>query len=239
MKKLEKESAIPLYFQLYSQILEEIRNGTLGPGDMIPPETELMETYGISRATVRHAILDLVSEGYLVRIRSKGTIVREHDYSFGYQRQKHFSAMSEALGSVSLENRVLSSSLVIPPDEVRKALGLADGEEVFYLKRVRSIEGVPSVFVEDWVDQRQCRGIDCINFDKTTLFNTLESIFGLHLEKMVRTFEVYSPCRGEVAREMGLHRDAALLKCTNIVYGNGERPLIYSIALINGKYTVE
>ena len=39
----------------------------------------------------------------------------------------------ETLGSVSLENRVLSSSLVIPPDEVRKALGLADGEEVFYL----------------------------------------------------------------------------------------------------------
>ncbi len=238
MKELEKNSAVPLYYQLYSHILEEIRSGALKPGDMIPPETSLMEMYGVSRATVRHAVLDLANEGYLVRIKSKGTIVRQRDVSFGYQRQGSFSAMSQALGTVELKNKVLEAALTVPPEEVKEALGLPDGEEAFYLRRLRSIGETPSVYVEDWVDCRQCRGIDCIDFNRATLFQSMENIFGVRLENMVRTFEGCFPGKEEVIRELNVHKNTPLLKCTNTVYGNGGAPLVYSVALISGRYTV-
>lgn len=238
MNKLEKSSAIPLYYQLYSIILQQIRNGTLKPGDMIPPETTLIETYDVSRATVRHAILDLAREGYVVRIKSKGTMVKDHNVSFGYHPERSFTALSDALGVVELKNKLLEARVIVPNAKVKDALHLADGEEVFYLRRIRSIGDAPCVYVEDWIDYKQCKGIDCIDFNRATLFKTLEDIFGLNLSKMQRTFETCYPSNEEQIREMDIRKDTSLLKCTNIVYVANETPIIFSVALINGKYTV-
>lgn len=238
MNKLEKNSAIPLYYQLYSLILQQIQNGTLKPGDMLPPETSMMETYDVSRATVRHAVLDLAREGYLVRIKSKGTIVKDRDVSFGYHPERSFSALSDALGAVELKNKVLEACVTDPSEEVKEALRLGAGDKVFYLKRVRSIGDTPSVYVEDWIDYKQCKGIDCIDFNRATLFKTLKEIFGLNLSKMQRTFETCYPCNEEQMREMDIRKDTSLLKCTNIVFVSSDTPLVFSIARINGKYTV-
>ena len=75
MKLLDKNSPVPLYYQLYTSILADIRSGVLKPGDMLPPEKQIMEKYDVSRDTVRHALNDLAREGYLTRAKSKGTIV--------------------------------------------------------------------------------------------------------------------------------------------------------------------
>lgn len=238
MKRLEKNSAVPLYYQLYSLLLKDIQDGVLKPGEMIPPESSLMETYDISRATVRHAILDLAREGYVDRKKSKGTIVKDTSYSFGYQRTKSFAALSQALGSVELSNKVLEASVAVPPSEVRQALQLSDNEKTFYLRRVRSIDDKPCVYVEDWVDYKQCSGIECVDFNRASLFNTLENIFGKKLARMVRSFECCQATTEEQLAEMKIRKNKALLKCTNTVYDNNDIPTVFSIALINGKYTV-
>ena len=67
MATLEKNSPIPLYYQLYTILLNRIKMGELQPGDMLPTEVSLVEEYNVSRATVRQAILDLARNGYVVR----------------------------------------------------------------------------------------------------------------------------------------------------------------------------
>ena len=74
-KTIDKSTPIPLYFQLESMILEEIKSGTYAPGDLIPTEVELSDMFQISRTTVRQAITDLVNNGYVYRVKSKGTFV--------------------------------------------------------------------------------------------------------------------------------------------------------------------
>lgn len=64
----------PKHAQL-REILEEICATQLSPGDMLPGERVLEETYGVSRITVRRAIGDLVAAGTLKRARGKGTFV--------------------------------------------------------------------------------------------------------------------------------------------------------------------
>jgi DNA-binding FadR family transcriptional regulator len=56
-----------------------IRLGVLGPGSRLPPERELAGQLGISRSTLRQAIVTLVQSGHLlsVRGRSGGTFVAE------------------------------------------------------------------------------------------------------------------------------------------------------------------
>lgn len=66
-----------LYKQTRDYIMEQIRQGVYGPGEMIPPERELAEQLKISRYTVRRAIEELVAEGVLERVQGSGTYVTE------------------------------------------------------------------------------------------------------------------------------------------------------------------
>ena len=68
---LNKETPIPLYFQLKTLILDRIKDGTYCPGDLIPTENELSAMFDISRTTVRQAVTELVREGYLKPLKEK------------------------------------------------------------------------------------------------------------------------------------------------------------------------
>lgn len=72
---IQKSAQMPLHAQIRKQILSMIESGALQQDSPIPPEMELVEKYRISRTVVRHALNDLTDEGYLYRIRGKGTFV--------------------------------------------------------------------------------------------------------------------------------------------------------------------
>lgn len=72
---LNREIPIPLYYQLEMLIKEQIRNGTLAPGDQLPTEEALCETYDVSRAPVRQALAALAQEGLIERRPGIGTFV--------------------------------------------------------------------------------------------------------------------------------------------------------------------
>lgn len=74
--KLNTHSSTPLYMQLKQAITEDINKGVYTPGEKLPIETDLCDIYGVSRITVRKAVLDLVEEGLLIRQQGKGTFVQ-------------------------------------------------------------------------------------------------------------------------------------------------------------------
>ena len=76
-KKLDKTTPVPLYFQLKELIMAEIKNGTYPKDSAIPTEKELSDMFDISRTTVRQAIAEMVQEGWLYRVKSKGTFVSQ------------------------------------------------------------------------------------------------------------------------------------------------------------------
>src|ERR1700754_4189675 len=68
------QASQPLYHRVYRQIAKEIEGGVLQPGDRLPSERWLCDELGISRATVRRAIEELVTDG-LVEGRGRGSFV--------------------------------------------------------------------------------------------------------------------------------------------------------------------
>lgn len=74
------ETAPALYEQVKARLRAAIAAGEFLPGDRLPPETELMRQFGVSRNTVVRALNDLVAEGLLLRIRGSGTYVRRRDH---------------------------------------------------------------------------------------------------------------------------------------------------------------
>jgi GntR family transcriptional regulator len=74
---LVRDSPVPLHSQLRHVLVSMIEEGRFGGGEPFPPERELARQFGVSLAPVRQAILDLVGEGVLYRVRGKGTFLRE------------------------------------------------------------------------------------------------------------------------------------------------------------------
>ncbi|CAA7600795.1 GntR bacterial regulatory protein HTH signature [Acididesulfobacillus acetoxydans] len=73
------------YHQVKVNIKKWILSRKVVAGQRIPSENELSELFGISRHTVRHAIGDLVNEGWLYREQGKGTFVQEREKRSGQE----------------------------------------------------------------------------------------------------------------------------------------------------------
>ncbi len=52
-----------LYHEVFDRLQERIRSGELAPGDHLPSERELMESYGVGRPAVREALQTLARSG--------------------------------------------------------------------------------------------------------------------------------------------------------------------------------
>lgn len=67
------------YSTVKDSILSKVLDGTYQPNQKISSESELMEDFGVSRHTVRLAIGDLVTEGWLYRKQGAGTFCAEQE----------------------------------------------------------------------------------------------------------------------------------------------------------------
>lgn len=74
MNGLEPVSRVQVVDTVVSQIKDRIVNGTLLPGNRLPPEIELSDRLGVSRNTVREALRILEAQGWISRSR-RGTEV--------------------------------------------------------------------------------------------------------------------------------------------------------------------
>src|ERR1044072_1454121 len=68
---------VPLHQQIRGDIEGRIMAGALRPGDRIPFEHQLMQSYGCSRMTVNKALSGLAAAGLITRQRRAGSFVTQ------------------------------------------------------------------------------------------------------------------------------------------------------------------
>lgn len=133
---IERESPIPLYYQLKELLSGRISSGEWQPGDMLPTEEQLQEQFGLSRTTVRQALKELELEGRIARYRGRGTIVAKPKIS--HSAEPHFSLTDVLLQQgVQPGWQVLSAEWMPAPEDVAKRLGLEAETPVYRLRRLR------------------------------------------------------------------------------------------------------
>jgi len=72
----------PLYQQVYEQICEAIKRGSLQEGDKLPAIRGLARSLGISHITIEKAYLQLDVEGYVESVPRSGFVVRPIDIDY-------------------------------------------------------------------------------------------------------------------------------------------------------------
>lgn len=75
--QLSEASGVPFYRQVFDQISDMIRAGTLPPGTRIGSVRDLCGQLRVSLITVRRAYADLEAAGLVVRRQGQGTFVAE------------------------------------------------------------------------------------------------------------------------------------------------------------------
>lgn len=76
LDKLDKLKR-PLYISVYDELLLQITKGEYQAGSQLPSEPELARKLGVSRATLRQALVLLQDDGLVRNIRGKGNFVLE------------------------------------------------------------------------------------------------------------------------------------------------------------------
>ncbi|HEY7951259.1 MAG TPA: GntR family transcriptional regulator [Solirubrobacterales bacterium] len=74
-RKLDRDSEVPLYFQLAAELHRMLELGTWEPGARFATERELEEEFEVSRAVIRPALDLLVGDGTIFRVKGSGAFV--------------------------------------------------------------------------------------------------------------------------------------------------------------------
>lgn len=173
------DGPVPKHAQLRA-ILLELADHQSPAEAAIPSERHLMTRYGVSRATVREAIGQLVSEGRLYRIHGKGTFVG----SGRVESQLHLASFTDEMRRRGLDPATLVRSLSErePPAPTQAALGLTDGLTAWRVERLRLAGGTPMALEIGWYPSSLLPGLAAADLTGS-LYALLSSRYGLVLDR--------------------------------------------------------
>jgi len=168
-----REASQPLYHVVSRRLADEIAAGALLAGDRLPSERWLCDELGVSRATVRRAIEELVVEG-LVEARGRGSYVRGR--RLGEPRNSLMS-LSELGRSRGLEASARVLAAEVRPASLDEAdqFAIGAGAELFELRRLRMLDGLPMSLDVNRIPLRLAPELPEIDFTVASLYAVLDA----------------------------------------------------------------
>lgn len=137
MKK--KNNREPIYALIYTNLRNQIFNGQLSAGDLLPSENQLSSNYKVSRETVRRGLKALESEGLIYSRPKVGYFVSLPNYSD--------VTVSFTVNPTDCRTHYKDIHAVMPDAEVRKVLNIPEDRIVIELSQVTdSVEGTPVAY---------------------------------------------------------------------------------------------
>lgn len=129
------------YGKLAWALRDRILQGEWAPGEVIPAESALAQSYGVALGTIRQALSLLVADGVLQRRHGKGTFVTKGVDGASMMRFFRFRGVDDA--SITPQSRILASRLRRASVSEAHAFGIAPGAQVLQIERLRSLGAEP------------------------------------------------------------------------------------------------
>lgn len=231
---------LPLYRRIASDVRGQIRAGALKPGAQVETELDLMSRYGVSRATVRQALGELVAEGLVEIRRGLGTFVVQARFEHTIGGFYSFSREIERHGLVP-GTRVLDIGIESADDGVAEALAIRSGLPVVALRRLRLAGDDPLVVETSYLPSARFPGLDAFDFGSVRLYDTLLGSYGCRATRARETFE---PILLDAAEAALLNQapGGPALRVERIAFDQDEIPIEFCRSTVRGdryRYSVE
>ncbi|MET7771824.1 GntR family transcriptional regulator [Nocardia sp. NPDC005366] len=191
-------------------------------GDALPGEQQLAAEYSASRNTVREALALLKDEGLIDRVPKVGTRVAKRKYDHGLDA---LLGLQETLkGHGTVRNEVRAAMHITAPPAVARRLGIAPGERVVYLERLRYLADLPLSL--DLTYLAPDIGTEVLGHDleATDIFVLLEQISGQSLGSADLALEA-TPADPHTASTLEIPDGAPLLMLERLTRLDDGRPV--------------
>jgi GntR family transcriptional regulator len=226
---ISRESAVPLYHQLYSVLRDEIVAGVQRPGSRLPSERAMTRTYGLSRLTVQRASAELERQGLIVRVQGSGAFVADPLPAMPVSASLQALIDSVAEIGKSTEGRVVELAEVVPERDVRAALRLEPRARIQRSVHVRSRADGPVGLFTTCEPQDIGRGIGARDIEAHPMLVLLERR-GVHPAWATQGITAALADR-RVASLLQVRTGAALVRLTRVVFDRHDRPVEHLVAL--------
>jgi DNA-binding GntR family transcriptional regulator len=173
LRPLDRNSPVPLYFQIAENLKQAISDGMLKPGERLDNELDLTERLGVSRPTVRQAVQRLVDQGLVVRRRGLGTVV----IAPRILRSVALTSLYDDLADSGRRpvTTVLALESLSADDNVAALLSVPVGTAVLSVERLRLADGTPLALMHNYLPAGLLRGEPKDVLEKAGLYELLRS----------------------------------------------------------------
>lgn len=224
---LEPSSPLPLYHQLEQVLAERIADGRYR--DAFPGDLDLAAEFSVSRGTVRQALDRLARSGLIVRHQGRGSFVAAPlEYPLG--RFYRFAHEMQVRG-IPESSRVLARGVVRAPAAVAAALGLARGDRLLRIIRLRLAGDRPLLLETSHLPDDVGAPLRFADLSAGSMYDLLEEN-GVRLSRVTEEVHPVS-LRAEEAERFGLPSGAPAFAVERIAVA-GERPVEHRLVLAPG-----
>ena len=224
---------------LHRQAEDAIRRLMAGPdyaqGELLPDELTIANRLGISRGTVRAALMRLVGEGSLERKAGVGTRVVPRSLESGIGNWRSFSREMARQGvAIRMFRRQLRQ--VAASRKVAAALRLDAGSLVQRLDRVRGWGTTPVLRSRSWFHPR-------VRFARTEdfsqpLYDLVAGVSGLTAERAREAITAVAASAG-LSKDLHVGLGSPLLLRRHTVFDSMSRPFEFAeIHYVSGRFTL-
>jgi GntR family transcriptional regulator len=230
----------PLYFQLKNIIKSKITLHEFKARERLPSESELCIDYGVSRATVRQALVELEKEGFIYRERGKGTFITDRE------GLKHLSLKGSIENLIAAGRgtriKVLEYREVTPPSRVVKILQLKENQDIFQLEIIRLIQKGPFGYSFIYLPPHLGKMISRDELTEKTEFITfVEEKLNTRVHRATQTIDV-AIANEVLARNLSIPPKSPVLVIQREYYSRDGSPLFMSVTYFRPdmyKYKIE
>jgi len=223
---VQRESSVPVYQQIVDNILTTIRDKQMNKGDRFPTEYELVEKYGVSRATIRKAIAQLVDKDVIIVSPGKGMFVKNPIIEMNFNELRGIYEILEMQG-LKTDSELVEYVKTTPPPSIAENLNISDDELIYSIQRVYYIDNQPLAFSTAYLNS----DIEFTNSDIEDLkiYGILQKKMNIKLEEA--TYKINASAPTEKLNEILDNKsNSPFLKMERITYCVNQIPREATIA---------
>ena len=149
---LQMRRAMKKYQIIYKDLEKAIHDQKYQVGDFLPTEQKLVQSYQVSRDTIRKALTLLVEEGLVKKIHGSGSqVINREQINFPVSDLTSYQELIVQQGLNSQTN-VISLDKIIVDSKLSERTGFSNSRQVWRVVRQRVVDSCASVIDIDYLD---------------------------------------------------------------------------------------